>query len=77
MVHMQYSCTVKIRTTQGSRGLSLHGRLLVKSAILVLILGICIFVNYEAVPDMIELAMSTSKRCGLLDVKEKVTRKQR
>ena len=61
----------------GLRILLLHGRLLLKAAILVLILGICIFVNYEAAPDMIDLAMGASKRCGLLDVKEKVTRKQR
>ena len=62
---------------QNSCALSLHGRLLVKAAILVPILGICISVNYEAVPDMIDLAMSASKRCGLLDVKEEVIRKQR
>ena len=61
----------------GLRILLLHGRLLLKAAILVPILGICISVNYEAVPDMIDLAMGASKRCGLLDVKEKVARKQR
>ena len=61
----------------GLRILLLHGRLLLKAAILVLILGICISVNSEAAPYIIDLTMGVSKRCGLLDVKEEVIRKQR